>query len=285
MDPPAYDLHTFHRPGLPSLLRDTITDEDIAAVYKYFTVPEDVFAESCPTCDEIAADTGLVVGDGDEYPAGWKLIACRRHAQVLKDQNDDARYVGFEAEVGRQAAERYYQRLREQKDKKKAEAKAEAQAGSIPEKTPTTTTSTSTDEICPICVDAKAKLTIDCGHSFCAHCITEWQQNYTDEKLADWLDDCPEVLEEYRILKAHLKSRYTCPMCRTYLQHTKLSRREKRAWNDMVKGLPPLVSARSRRGGQNRRRARAGEGLRSEAPSGMPLIRRSRVMGPTRLRV
>ncbi|KEQ90814.1 hypothetical protein AUEXF2481DRAFT_527643 [Aureobasidium subglaciale EXF-2481] len=258
MDPPAYDLHTFHRPGLPSLLRDTITDEDIAAVYKYFTVPEDVFAESCPTCDEIAADAGLVVGDGDEYPAGWKLIACRRHAQVLKDQNDDARY---------------------------AEPQAEPQADSVPEKTPTTTTSTSTDEICPICVDAKAKLTIDCGHSFCAHCITEWQQNYTDEKLADWLDDCPEVLEEYRILKAHLKSRYTCPMCRTYLQHTKLSRREKRAWNDVVKGLPPLVSARSRRGGQNRRRARAGEGLRSEAPSGMPLIRRSRVMGPTRLRV
>ncbi|KAI5263166.1 hypothetical protein E4T47_09083 [Aureobasidium subglaciale] len=217
MDPPPYDLHTFHRPRLPSLLRDTITDEDIAAVYKYFTVPEDVFAESCPTCDEIAADAALIVGDGDEYPARWKLIACRRHAQVLKDQNDDARYVGFEAEVGRQAAERYYQRLREQKNKKKAEARVEAQAGAQaePQYEPqdeskaepqvdsilkrTHTTTTLTHETCPVCVDAKAKLTIDCGHSFCVHCITEWQQNYTDEKLADWLDDCPEVLEEYLI--------------------------------------------------------------------------------------
>ncbi|KAI5202640.1 hypothetical protein E4T39_04594 [Aureobasidium subglaciale] len=212
MDPPAYT--PLMAPGFVRLPHATlfsndfiITGEQMAEAEDHFTVPEGIFAESCPTCDDIAADIPFTIGE--EYPHGWKLVACRRHATILKDKHDDIRYVGGKPELGSQAAARYYSRLREQKDKNKTEAKAEAKAEAQAEVQGEAhveadlTTTPPTDEICPICVDATAKFKIDCGHSFCAPCITEWQKNYTDEKLADWLEDCPDVLEEYRILKAY----------------------------------------------------------------------------------
>lgn len=75
----------------------------------------------------------------------------------------------------------------------------------------------------------------------------------------------PTLPTLYPILNAHVKSRFTCPMCRTYLQHTKQSRRAKKLHNKRSRGEELNLSARGRRGGQGRRkRQRAENGLKSE---------------------
>lgn len=41
---------------------------------------------------------------------------------------------------------------------------------------------------CPICYTGETECTLDCNHSFCYHCITQWYQKYKNSR---------------------------CPMCRT----------------------------------------------------------------------
>jgi hypothetical protein len=272
--------------------------ERIAQLADGYKVPSTVFAESCPACDEIAMDN-LDSSFVPRYPQGWTLVACRRHAPALKADVDHRHvFVGGIPEAKSASATRYDSRAAE---KKAATAAIESSsstctnthsAPSAPSPspdsngtvTPTTTTCAEKDP-CPICVEEKPNLTLDCGHSFCNPCLTTWQQNFTDEKLDNWLQSSNILLQSYPILQANIKSRFTCPMCRTYLQHTKQSRRKRKMHNAMIRGEDWTEgSARTRRGGAGgnalieRTRQEQDEDamdICDEAPSRMPVVYRT----------
>lgn len=256
-------------------------DYNVGALEEFFTVPEDVHAESCPACDDIAAGTTSL---SEEYPPGWKLVSCHRHARILNDITDNTRFVGGVRENSRAAATRYYKRQTKQKEQHK----------STPTTSESTTIATATSAPpisteCAICLEAKPNIKIDCGHTFCSPCIAHWAEEQIDHNLAEWFEECPDVLIEFPILKHHAKSRYTCPMCRYHGQHTKQSRRGKKTWNNVTRGLPPIDSSRGRRGGQRRRRVREAheratvEGATIDlprAPPSMPLVTRLPPISP-----
>jgi hypothetical protein len=261
-----------------------------------YTVPSSVFAESCVVCDEQAMD---VVDPSfvPRYPKGWELVACRRHAGALKSTVDDGEvFVGGVAEARKSSALRYYTRRNYlEAEKKAAEKKATATTDSTSPTTPppspnTSCSSTSSSHAaarkdpCPICVEDQPTLTLDCTHSFCVPCLTTWQQNYLDTHLSTWLHTTPLILHCYPILSAHLKSRFTCPMCRKHLQYTHQSRRKRKMQNKRARGEEDWMqgSARTRRGGvggrpsrERRRREREeAEDLCDEAAFRMPDVYR-----------
>jgi hypothetical protein len=285
---------------------DDATVEEI--LESRYTVPSSVFAESCPTCDEMAMDF-IDPSFAPRYPKSWELVACRRHAGALKSSVDDRQVlVGGVPEARKNSAMRYYSRRMTQEMEKAAEKRAAAAAvesstsGNTPSETSTcahipsapppspnisgkttpTTTAAETDP-CPICVEDKPNLTLDCGHSFCNPCLTTWQQGFSDEKLIAWVNSSSLILRCYPILSANLKSRFTCPMCRTYLQHTRQSRRKRKMHNQMLRGEDWTGnSARVRRGGVGGRASRArrriemeeAEDICDEAAFRMPVVYR-----------
>jgi hypothetical protein len=259
-------------------------------------VPSSIFAESCPACDAIAMD----IMDPDyapSYPKGWLLVACRRHAVVLESNSDRQAFVGGVLETRNTATMRYNSRVAE---KKAAAAAIESSSSTctsthpIPSapppspntsgtSTPTTLSSAEKDP-CPICVEDKPNLVLDCGHSFCKPCLTTWQQNCSDQKLIVWINSTPDILANYPILEANIKSRFTCPMCRTYLQYTKQSRRKRKMHNRMSRGEDWTEgSARVRRGGAGGRALRErrrleredAEDICDEATFRMPVVFRT----------
>jgi hypothetical protein len=277
---------------------DDYTVEEI--LESRYTVPSSVFAESCPACDEMAMDF-IDPSFAPRYPKGWELVACRRHAGALKSSVDDRQVlVGGVPEARKNCAMRYYARRMTQEVEKAAEKRAAAAAvesssstctdtPSAPPSSPNisgtttpTTTAAETDP-CPICVEDKPNLTLDCGHSFCNPCLTTWQQGFSDEKLIAWVNSSSLILRCYPILSANLKSRFTCPMCRTYLQHTQQSRRKRKMHNKILRGEDwTETSARVRRGGVGGRASRArrriemeeAEDLCDEAAFRMPVVYR-----------
>jgi hypothetical protein len=257
-----------------------------------YTVPSSVFAESCPACDEMAMDF-IDPSFAPRYPKGWELVACRRHAGALKSSVDDRQVlVGGVPEARKNCAMRYYSRRMTQEMEKAAAAAAAVELASLtctdtssaveststcahtpsaPPSSPnisgttTPTTTTAETDPCPICVEDKPNLTLDCGHSFCNPCLTTWQQGFSDEKLITWVNSSSLILRCYPILSANLKSRFTCPMCRTYLQHTRQSRRKRKMHNQMLRGEDwTESSARVRRGGVGGRASRARRRLEME---------------------
>lgn len=289
-----------------SLIRtSSLADFTTSIPEVHYTVPANMFAESCPSCDEIAVEN-VEEGFVARYPRGWLLVACKRHAQMLKASGNGKHIcVGGQPELRSKAAYRFQERELKPKEQKAAEKRAATVAispsagdktPSTPPSTPassstTTPTNPAQKDPCPICVDSIPNLRLDCNHSFCKPCLTHWQQNFTDQPLSDWITSTPGVRVQYPILAANLKSRFTCPMCRTYLQFTKQSRRKKKTRNQLARGEEVGVpSARSRRGGQRRRRPRVGDGLRSEgtnalaenacviAPDSMPVVARAQAM-------
>jgi hypothetical protein len=290
---------------------DDYTVEEI--LESRYTVPSSVFAESCPACDEMAMDF-IDPSFAPRYPKGWELVACRRHAGALKSSADERQVlVGGVPETRKNCAMRYYARRMTQEVEKAAEKRAAAAAvesssstctdtpsavesistrahtpsapPSSPDISGTTTPTTTTAETdpCPICVEDKPNLTLDCGHSFCNPCLTTWQQGFSDEKLIAWVNSSSLILRCYPILSANLKSRFTCPMCRTYLQHTQQSRRKRKMHNQMLRGEDWTEnSARVRRGGVGGRTSRArrrmemeeAEDICDEATFRMPVVYR-----------
>ncbi|KEQ59216.1 uncharacterized protein M437DRAFT_78354 [Aureobasidium melanogenum CBS 110374] len=210
-----------------------------------YTIPSHIFAESCPMCDEIALDEGeRREGFVARYPRGWVLVACKRHVDVLRTTNE------------------------------------------VPEAPPSntitipTTASATAQDPCPICISNPPHLHLDCNHAFCTPCLTNWQTASLDTSLSSWLTSTPLLLPQYPILAATLKSRFTCPMCRTNLQFTKQSRRKKKMRNQRARGeeLTGGIGARSRRGGQRNRRRRGGREVPCvEAPpsESMPVVERA----------
>lgn len=282
------------------------------ALQGYYTVPSNVFAKSCPTCDEIAmekTDTDFV----PRYPVGWELVACRRHAAALKTSQSGKEFrVGGVPEARSKAARRYYCQRRIALDAEKtaekniATATAAAATTTTETAAPATTTpsaqvsspntsltppppdtTTAEKDPCPICVEGTPNLTLDCTHSFCTPCLTTWQQNSTDSKLSSWVQNNEVIQRCYPILVANLKSRFTCPMCRTWLQYTHQSRRKRKLRNKVMRGEEieegEVESARLRRGGREGRKRRARmererhrEGdVCQEAPASMPVVQRA----------
>lgn len=264
-----------------------------------YTVPDSIFAESCPLCDEIALESteqGFVA----RYPRGWVLVACKRHVDVLRTSEGGSHVVvGEQGELRSKAAYRFREREVKRREKKAVEERAgtatsSAVADEIPETPPSTppsgntpipqtepasnTTPTppsppptiqkATTDPCPICLSTPPTLSLSCTHTFCLPCLTNWQTTSLDTALSTWLSSSPLLLTNYPILSATLKSRYTCPMCRANLQFTKQSRRKKKRWNRRERGEEAgVMAARSRRGGQRNRRRRGGSGggvMRSE---------------------
>jgi hypothetical protein len=126
-------------------------------------------------------------------------------------------------------------------------------------------TTTAEKDPCPICVEGTPDLTLDCGHHFCNPCLTHWQQGFSDEKLSTWVSSSAILRMCFPILEANLKSRFTCPMCRTYLQHTKQSRRKRKMHNRMSRGEHwEQGGARTRRGGVGARARRERERMERE---------------------
>jgi hypothetical protein len=227
------------------------------------TIPSSIFAESYPACDAIAMDI-MDPDHAPSYPKGWVLVACRRHAVVSESNSDRQQFVGGVLETRNTAAMRYLSRVAK---KKAAAATAAIESSSstctsthpVPSAPPSspntsgtstpTTTSCAEKVPCPICVEDKPDLVLDCGHSFCKPCLVTWQQNCSDQKLIVWVNSTPNVRSDYPILEANIKSRFTCPMCRTYLQYTKQSRRKRKMHNKMSRGEAWTEgSARVRRG-------------------------------------
>lgn len=272
----------------------------------HFKVPANVFAKSCPTCDEMATekmDPEFV----PRYPKGWELVACRRHASALKTSSPNSKdfLVGGVAEARTKAATRYYSARRstlhaDKAAEKKAAAAAAAAAAETGAPSPTPNTPSTSPpptsaekDPCPICVEGTPNLTLDCSHSFCTPCLTTWQQNFSDQKLTAWVQSSDTIQRCYPILAANLKSRFTCPMCRTWLQYTHQSRRKRKLQNRVMRGEEiaegEVGSARSRRGGREGRKRRAkmarmsrmaraereeaGDGC-PDAPAGMPVVQR-----------
>jgi hypothetical protein len=298
-----------------------------------YPVPSTVFAESCPTCDEIAMEI-MDPYFTARYPKGWSLVACRKHASALKsDKTARDVFIGGVPESRAHSALRYYSRRAAQKAGKVAEkpgAMFDAAMDllsmellytsdplSAPPSTPThnpytpsapalpstptpedtlsappsaseaiTTpppTTTAEKDPSPICVEGTPDLTLDCGHHFCTPCLTHWQQGFSDEKLSTWVSSSAILRMCFPILEANLKSRFTCPMCRTYAQHTKQSRRKRKMHNRMSRGEGWEQSARTRRGGVGGRARRErermeredAEDLCDEASFRMPVVYRN----------
>ncbi|KAH0334577.1 hypothetical protein KCU74_g2873, partial [Aureobasidium melanogenum] len=277
-----------------------------------YTVPESVFAESCPVCDEIAMES-IEEGFIARYPRGWVLVACQRHVEVLRTSSGGTHVcVGGQLELRSKAAYRFQERELKRSEEKAVEKRAAAAntaaaaaaaatsavADKVPETPPSTPTSSTAptptpQDPCPICLATPPTLLLSCTHTFCTPCLTHWQTTSLDTALSTWLSSCRLLLSKYPILSATLKSRFTCPMCRANLQFTKQSRRKKKIGNKISRGENVggvMAAARSRRGGQrNRRRGRGrgrfGDGvLRSEwmptdprviAPESMPVVQRA----------
>jgi hypothetical protein len=256
------------------------------------TVPSSIFAESCPACDEIAMDI-MDPDSAPSYPKGWVLVACRRHAVVSESNSERQHFVGGVLERRNTAAMRYLSRVAE----KKAAATAAIESSSstcsstlpvpsAPSSSPNTTRtalSSVEKDPCPICVEENPNLVLDCGHSFCKPCLTTWQQNCSDQKLIVWVNSTLNIRSDYPILEANIKSRFTCPMCRTYLQYTKQSRRKRKMHNRMSRGEGWTEgSARTRRGGAGGRALRErrrlereeAEDICDEATFRMPVVYR-----------
>lgn len=269
------DLPSTSRPNLS--LPSTLPTPSLFLPETHFSVPSTIFAESCPVCDEVASesvDPEFVA----KYPKGWVLVTCKRHSDLLKTNNLDTRklvWVGGNVESTAKAAERYEQRKElKAMDKATAAVVVAAENGisttprpspSIPSTSPPTNLQPKTKQNqkptdpCPVCVENTPNLTLDCGHKFCIPCLNNWQATCHDTNLSEWMKTNPGVRIQYPILQAHLKSRFTCPMCRAQSQFTKQSRRKKkkllsRLGRGEEEGAG--VAARSRRGGQRRSRAR-----------------------------
>lgn len=254
-----------------------------------YTIPSHIFAESCPICDEIAMGTEETEGRERfvaRYPRGWVLVACKRHAEILRTTSAGGNHVvvGGQPELRSKAALRFREREKQRKQQKRATTATSAEANPTPPTKPMSTTQKHSDP-CPICFSSPAHLNLDCTHTFCTPCLSHWQTTSFDPHLSSWLSN-PLIQHQYPILSANLKSRFTCPMCRANLQFTKQSRRKKKMRNRRERGeeVDGEMGARSRRGGQKRRRrGREGEGvMRSEwvapcveASESMPVVERA----------
>ncbi|CAD0088077.1 unnamed protein product, partial [Aureobasidium vineae] len=200
-------------------------------------------------CDELAMEN-MDPRVPLRYPQGWELVSCRRHTPILQKlpmKPQKSTWHSATLTANSSAWSKKPQKSELSHQPLKPQHRHQHQNPALQYQPPT---QEDEREPCPICTEGTPNLTVDCGHSFCSPCLTQWQQGCTDQKFADWLRDRPMLRARYPVLEAILKSRFTCPMCRNYLQHTKLSRRAKKMWNRRERGEPAGVSSRSRRGGQ-----------------------------------
>jgi len=58
---------------------------------------------------------------------------------------------------------------------------------------------------CPICYTQTPECTLDCDHSFCYHCISQWYQKYKNSR-------CPMCRKMSRIPHCHYEVVTTCNM-------------------------------------------------------------------------
>ncbi|KAG9909765.1 hypothetical protein KCU98_g2717, partial [Aureobasidium melanogenum] len=91
-----------------------------------YTVPESVFAESCPVCDEMAMES-IEEGFIARYPRGWVLVACQRHVGVLRTSSGGTHVcVGGQLELRSKAALRLQERELKRSEEKAVEKRAAA---------------------------------------------------------------------------------------------------------------------------------------------------------------